>query len=54
MTFGKRLSLLDKMKESDHDMDVRFKIDGGGRIVHMLWSTGRNKAMQATRDSGTQ
>lgn len=41
------MSLLDKMKESDHDMDVRFKLDGGGRIVHMLWSTGRNKASYA-------
>ena len=40
---AKTMKLLEKMKESDVEMDVRFKLDSDWRIMRMLWRTGRNK-----------
>jgi hypothetical protein len=40
----KTMQILDTMKESDSEMEVRFKMDGEGRIVRMLWCTWRNKS----------
>jgi hypothetical protein len=39
----KTIKILDQMKETDREMEVRFKVDEEGRIVRMLWCTGKNK-----------
>lgn len=41
---NKTMQILDKMKETDRDMEVRFKLDAEGGIVRMLWCTGMNKS----------
>ena len=45
---GKTLRLLDKMKETDPGLEVRFQIDSGGRLKTMLWCTGKNRLDYAT------
>lgn len=45
---GKTLRLLDKMKETDPGLEVRFQIDSGGRLKMMLWCTGKNRLDYAT------
>lgn len=40
---SRTMGLLDRMKEADPEMDVRFKLDGSGTIKHMLWCTGKSK-----------
>jgi hypothetical protein len=40
---SKTMTLLDNMKMKDPSMQIRYKLDDSGRILHMLWCTGRNK-----------
>jgi hypothetical protein len=40
---GKTLDILQKMRERDPEMVVRFQVDSEGRLQSMLWCTGRNK-----------
>lgn len=40
---GKTMELLEKMKNEDKDMQVRFQNSEDGKILNMLWCTGKNQ-----------
>jgi hypothetical protein len=39
----KTMELLEQMSRDDNDMKVRFQNDADGRILNMLWCTGKNQ-----------